>query len=551
MKQLTCFLGVLLIACCFARGAMPDVLPYGITELPVPPSPLKNETDPRVVDLLGGQLSNPDPLQRVRLLAEIGACKLPGGATYVKQAMTDADPLVRAQAALAAAGIGDKALLEDLKPLAKDADPRVRIAVMQAAGALGGDGLVATGLQDGDAAVVTAAITAALAGNADAIAAAMGKYPPATQLVAIRSLGRLAAASHAAVVAPFLSNEAIWMRSAAAEAIGWMKATTHTDTVDKLLADKHATVRRSALVAMANLTSAAEFQKRAIKALGDPDLSVRQASADLLIKFPTPDAIEALAGNLASESTRLHKSARDALVAIGQPSVSRAEQLLADAEPHRREDGSFILGRLKSDASLEKHIALLADQSWLVVRQAADSLGRIGRKEAVPELVRLANLAPAAAPATIEPTALVDYFASIENAIVACAYFDERSIVDVCRKVLPGKEKFPSSVRGAAAYAMGRMDVATGPGPGMFNRILNDQEDSGDVKTESLKAFGHMKAPAGKSWVGTDRSNSKISGDKVSDWLAYWVRWKLTGKDVDYDPLPDVWQAPVSIHVLP
>jgi hypothetical protein len=185
------------------------------------------------------------------------------------------------------------------------------------------------------------------------------------------------------------------------------------------------------------------------------------------------------------------------------------------------------------------------------VRQAADSLGRIGRKEAVPELVRLANLATVQQPDATSPLAFADYTGAIENAIVACAHFDERSIIAVCRKVLPDKTKIASSVRSASAYALGRMDDPKGPVPGMINRILNDQEDASDVKAEGLKALGHMKAPAARSWVGTSRADAKVAGDKFTDWVAYWVRWKLTGQEVPFEPLPDTWQAPVSIQILP
>ena len=550
MKRAILSFVLLLATCTIVHAALPEILPYGLDELPIPPGQPQNLNDPKVIDILGGQLNNPDAMERARILAEIGSCKLPNGAKYAQKGMSDAEPLVRAQAAKAAGSVGDKTLLDDLKKLAGDSDPRVRAAAVQAAGALGGEAIVATGLSDADASVVVAAVGSALPGNADAIAKALPGYPSATQLAAIRTLGRLGSDKYAGVVSPLLTSPSVAVRAAAVEAMGQMKATASAAAVEPLLADKHATVRRNALTATASLVPAAELQKRAIAALADVDLSVRENAANLLAKSPTADAVDALAGNLASESERLHVAARNALIAIGQPAVPKSEQLLTDADPRRREDASYILGQLKSDASIDKHVALLSDKDWQVVRQAAESLGKVGRKEAVPELVRLANLA--GAPLEGYPPDQAPFVVgAIERSIVACTAFDERSIIPVCQKVLPDKVHVASGIRAGAAYALGRMDDPKGKVPGVYNRILGDMEDGGDVKLESLKGLGHMKSTAGKKWAGTSRDDAAASGDRYMDWIAYWYRWKLTGKDVPYDPLPEPWQAPVSIHLLP
>ena len=56
--------------------------------------------------------------------------------------------------------------------------------------------------------------------------------------------------------------------------------------------------------------------------------------------------------------------------------------MLNHPDPRRREDGSQILGRLKSLYAIERHVALLSDSDWGVVTQAAKSLGQIGGREA-------------------------------------------------------------------------------------------------------------------------------------------------------------------------
>jgi HEAT repeat protein len=128
----------------------------------------------------------------------------------------------------------------------------------------------------------------------------------------------------------------------------------------------------------------------AIKMLGDADPTVRVAASDLLAAAPTPAGIGPLVEQLGVAYEPLHLSARAALLASGPLTIDAAVKLLDHADPRRREDGSYLLGELRNDAALQRHIALMDDKDWGVVRQAAWSLGLIGRTEAIPAIAKLA-----------------------------------------------------------------------------------------------------------------------------------------------------------------
>lgn len=537
-----------------ARAALPDTLPYG-QDLPVPPSPRVNVTPPKVVDLLGARLKNPYTTDRVQAIAEIGACELPAGAKYVRQAMADPDPQVRAQAARVATMVGDPTLAADLKKLQADADPAVRREVALAAGAMGDDAILSAALTDADPSVVLAAVTIARAAQADQLDTAMTKYPPATQVAAIRSLGRIGDARHAAAVAAFLepprgqsnSHISVLHETAALEAIGRMKANAHLPAVLQALSAQHPTVRRSALGALAAIAPADQVQPHAITALADADTSVRENAARVLQKFPTATALEALVKNLPAESSRLHEAAREAIVLVGQSAIPTAEKMLTDTDPRRREDGSYVLGRLKADAGFDTHVKLLTDADWGLVKQAAQSLGQIARPDAAGPLAELAKRAPAIQSLSTEENGAVAIEA-VEQAIVAATYLGEKSILPVCRQMLADQNRFSSALRSASAYAIGRLgDPADGKLPAALTRISIDPEEAESVRLECVKALGHLKLAAAKAVVGTDRGSAVYTGGRTGDWLSHWVRYRLTGQELPYVPLPDEYTARLSI----
>src|SRR5205814_9352821 len=105
-------------------------------------------------------------------------------------------------------------------------------------------------------------------------------------------------------------------------------------------------------------------QARAIQMLSDTDPTVRQAAAEVLTPVPSPAALEALVAQLGESYRRLHEATRQALIHPRDPSVRDAviqiaAKMLDDPDPRRREDASFVLGHLHSDAAIQRHIELL------------------------------------------------------------------------------------------------------------------------------------------------------------------------------------------------
>src|SRR5439155_8565362 len=178
----------------------------------------------------------------------------------------------------------------------------------------------------------------------------------------------------------------------------------------------HPTVRREATVAIAELIDEPARQAKAIQMLGDADPTVREAAAKVLTPMPSTQALAALVEQLNEAYVPLHEALRQALVhpgddAIRRATIDRAAEMLSDANPRRREDASYVLGGLHSNAAIEKHVALLlwdpknpAKADWPLIAQAAESMGFTGEASlAVPPLMILIKAAPDALEALQRP----------------------------------------------------------------------------------------------------------------------------------------------------
>ncbi len=546
--------------------------------VPMTPIVRVNETQPRTVELLGEAMKTPYLPRRVQLVTELGLTKLPAAAKFLREAMADPEPQVRAAAAWSAGQVGEPSLVADLKKLLHDSDAHVRIEAVLAGAALGDASFIDAGLADADTSVVVAAVSVAGAGQAGKLVAICNAAPAtgdsnapgnagksataggapaidatALRITAVRALGRIGDSQNSNPVAKFLNDPAVSLRAAAVESIGRMKAAGHSGTVESLLADAHPTVRRSALVAMSLLAkpspalndagpSTQQFQQRCITALADEDLSVRETAARLLQTSPTSDALPALMANLPNELSRLHTAVREAIVAIGPAAVASAEKLLTDSNPRRREDGSYLLGGLKSAASLEAHMALMKDPDWQVVRQAAVSLGQIGRKEAAPAVAAVSHLAdqPVLEPLSME---------AIEQSIVTSAELGDVSMLPMCKTILPARAKYSGTFRAAGAFLIGRLgDRDDKSLSKMLTHPLSDLEEADTVKFECVKALGQLKLPAAAGVVGKDRASAKYLGDARTDWLDYWVRSRVLGPQPPLTPFPMNWEASTSVY---
>jgi len=537
---------------CSAPAAVKDPLPYGMEGLNIPKAVEKNATSSRTVELLAqaAAASDASVTRRVQLVRDIGACKLSAGLKYVETAMGDPDPLVRGTAAQAAAVIGDASATKPLQKLLADPEPEVRREAILAGATLGDPSFAAAGLKETDELVLRGALNAASTPeHAKQIAARFDGLSPMLKTSALDALGRIGDASQASIAAGQLGGS-IPHKVAAIRALGQMKATAQVERVLKMLGDPHPTVRREAVDALSGVASVEVQQQQAIAMLGDEDRSVRHSAAKLLGAVPTADAVDALVKQLYEDYRPLHKAARDALVATGDPSVPAAVKLLDDSDARRREDGSYVLGKLKSDSGLERHIALMDDKDWGVVTQVANSLGEIGRKEAIPPLAKLAARGPTLRDEVKDPK---DYgaYSACEQSIVACGKLGHSAILPAIKPLIPFDEFQSGALRGAAVYAFGLLGDASDPTCATMMGLYPNPKEGENVKFESFKAAGHLNYKPALGLFSKWDSEQMISSSPNLRWIAHWSYERISGQTVPYTPPETSWTPDVAISDLP
>lgn len=570
-----------------ARADLPpidQVMAYGAAAVGAPTPERVNLTSPRTVELLAEALRRPGQAasRRAELVADLGATQLPAAVPAVTAAATDESPIVRSEVARALGRIGDPAAAATVKALANDPDPLVRAAVVRAASELSDTSLVPAGLKDADPAVVAAALSAAGKGDyvpahADAIAAAlptlsspllpaaleaMGRIglaaqagdvrdgpvdstkPPASSLATGGQVVRDLGARHGPTVATHAAaNRPVAQRVAAERALGQMRAEGQAKAVVAAAADPHPVVRREAALALPAVLPPADASAAVVALLDDRDPSVRTAAARAVARAPSPEAVAPLVRQLADEDSALHAAARAALVAVGEPAAAPAmAKLLDHADPRRREDASYVLGRLRSRAAYDRHVALTKDADWTTAAQAAQSLGLIGGDPATatgPALADLLTRATAAAPTA------PDAANAMEAALVAAGRLGYHPIVPAAVALFPKRSNAPTNARAAALWAWGVLGADDDARVAeLVPPLLSDPFEEADVKREGLKALGNRKAPNATS-IATNLPPS-ISGVEMLA-LAHWVGDRARGTRTPFSTEPVGWRAEVSI----
>ncbi len=551
-------------------AAVIDPSVYGDEGWNVPPAVPKNATRPRTVDLLKAQLALEEGLHRAQYIMEIGQCKLPSGLDAIKNAMADSDPHMRAQGLRSAGTIGDKSLQGDVEKLLGDPDAEVRreavIAACTIDGAHATDSVaVLKGLDDADPTVVIAALQyAKTAGEADAIAARTMKMQGIVQLEAINALGRLHAAKHADMVAGFL-NQDIAQKISALDSLRLMQARQHAAAVIALQGDKHPSVRRQAVTAMGALSDVPTQQQRALAMMLDNDPSVRTAAATILSDHPIMAAIPLLKKSLYDSYLPLHDAARPGLARPISPEMRQAEielaaPMLDDPDPRRREDASYILGEVRSDARLERHLELtrfptaftpgkpMAAIDWGVVTQACHSLGRIANPKAGPEMYAIAKLAPATMDEIKFATHVIPPMQTIKEAFVAAGQMGYTPVLSESKRLMAGPAQeqdgnMRASAIWALAYLTDKSDAATNQA---LAKVLGNQ----------METLGKFEASKALAWRGYKpalpalKTVSTKDPDAYGRFGAWWAVVHLTGEKSVYVPPDQEWTADVSVQDL-
>jgi HEAT repeats len=552
-------------------------LDFGLEGLSIPPARIVSGHTARTAELLGEAYRRLDPLvwKRARYVAELGRIGLTAGSPAVAEAMKDPSPQVRAEAARSAAAIGDAALLGDVEKLLGDADPDVRREAVLAGAALVRAGgkpttpAIERGLADGQPMVIGAAIEAAWTpDDAVRIAAKLSSLPADLQPEAALAVGPLKAARQSAALLPLLDSNDVVARAAAVAALGDIGDASRLDAVVAKLADAHPTVRREAVGAMGKLAAggdkAGEREKRALAMLADADPTVREAAARVLTPAPSPQAVAAFLPQLGVGYAPLHGAVREALSHPADDATKRAVidavvAMLGNADPRRREDASFVLGRLRSNAGADAHVAMLrwdkdaaTKTDWPLVAQAAESLGLIGGAGATGGLMALASAAPQALPPALPPPARSPQrdamAATMSNAVIALARLRHGPALKEAVRIL---QLEPASctprLRAAAAFAVGVLAPEGKSPPVNLFGIVDSIDEDHLTKVEAVKALGNLRYAAAAERLAA------LAGSGPSPdlrWVAHWAYERCSGKSIDYVPPTELREPPVSVTDL-
>jgi len=547
-------------------------LEYGVEGLAFPPVVILNGHTPRTAQLLGEAYRKHEPLvwKRVQYIADIGQAQQPAGSPYLIEAMTDAAAQVRAEAARSAAMVADAPLLPHVEKLLGDGDANVRREAVLAAAALAREqkktsSAIDVGLRDAQPQVIAAALQAAwTAEHAAAIAENLPRLSPQLQAVAAVALERLKASPHAPAVLAMLNGD-VPQRVAAVHTLGEIAAPGEFAAVQKMLQDPHPTVRREAILATGKLDPDITRKATAVQMLGDADPTVREAAARVLTPVATSEALNAIAQQLDVDYAPLHEAARQTLArpandAIRTATISMAADMLAHTNPRRREDASFVLGRLRSDAAIDRHVALLnwdskapANSDWLVIAQAAESIGMIGAGRGGTRGIELLMAIVTVAPDALQglPRPQRDHMThAMANALVAVARLDHRPAVAQAVRILQmNPDTCPAEIRAAAAFAIGVLiePRAVPPADVDFFAIYASPYEGHDAKIEAIKALGNMRHAASAERL---KSISESDGAPDLRWIAHWSYERAANTKVPYTPPTHRREIPVTITDL-
>jgi HEAT repeat protein len=547
-------------------ASLPDAaLDWGREGLTIPPAQVINAHTPRTAQLLGAAYHNEKTLvwKRAQYVAELGLVQMKAGVPYIVEAIADPSPLVRSEAARAAGMINDPSLLAEVQTLLRDESPLVRREAVLACAKLARafnrpSPAINQGLEDSDAQVVAAALEAAwTAQHARDIARQVESLPDDLKAPAAEALGRLKAADQAEALLPLLSGS-VAQRCTAVRALGAMAAGSQRGAVLRMLEDPHPTVRREAVAAMPHVAEPAVRDGRAIAMLHDSDPTVRETAARVLTPFPSMQALLPLTAQLDHGYAPLHHAAREALVHPGSEELSaavidRAAEMLSHDNPRRREDASYLLGRLRSDAAFDRHVELLRWDSvdvnandWMLVAQAAESAGLIGDGRAVEPLLKLVEASPDALTG-MELAQRLAMSQAMSNALVALARLQHRPALGQAARILDldPQGAAPPSLRAAAAFAVGVLGEAGRVPQGVNLIAIYDSVYEGpQTKFEALKALGNLRH---KSSLSALQGIAQSSPSPEMRWIAHWSYERTAGTSATYHPPTVLHLPPVSI----
>lgn len=508
-------------------------LPFGTEGMTIPDPLIRNPATPRLVSLIASQLQvETSPSRRARLVRDLGMTARAEAVEPVIASLRDPQPMVRASAVASLRQLEAKGSIDALRPLLNDPDGAVRVAAYRT-------------MVEWDASLVDALAPASIdpleaclsrstgptTREATRIAGAMASLSASQQPTALRQLARHRSAEHVPLAVTFLKSPRVANVVAALEVIGANGTADDGAAVRPLLTHAHPRVRATALTTLDKLGTE-DRGEVALRALDDEDLEVRVSACRVLARSPSAVSVPKLSQQLDDGYPPLRYAAREALLAAGQagiPSVvEQAVILLQQDHPRRQEDGSYLLGQLRREEALQRHIELTRSPDVVTAGQAARSLTRIGRREAGPAMIDLCKR-------MLRQRSTPGAALAGRDAIVAAAELGARDILGVTTRIIPQIEDQPSEMRAAAAYAAGLLgDPADERLIDVLRARLTDELETSEVQFESAKALGALKA---SSIVPLLRDLGGGSFDPSLRYMAHVAADHIEGRKTPFVPM--------------
>ncbi|GIW77536.1 MAG: hypothetical protein KatS3mg104_2599 [Phycisphaerae bacterium] len=488
------------------------LIPYGPIAAPVAPEQVV--VNPRTVEMIGQALRiTKDVPTRARWVADLGRCPVPQARILLQKLLSDPDPLIRS-GAIHALRHHPQTEPEILIGLLDDPSPLVRQELIRS----GLSQAIVRGVQDNDPAVRTAALGRSVDVSTDqAILQQLPELDPTLQVLGIRTLARRGYEPCVPVITGLLNSESVAVRVSALEGLCELRAITR-EQIDAQLKHAHSSVRVAAVRA-SRVLNESDRTTVARTGLSDPDVSVRAESARLEV---TGDSswVSIYFDQLSVGYRPLREASRDALVrlagvdsAVFKMVVDRSIALLTDSDPHRRIDGSYLLGQLRSNAGLEKHLRLLEDDDWRVVDQAVRSMGLIKDPRTGEALIRVIQRAMdeknVSSPDQVGPR-----FSAAEQAILSCVELNHVPVLQTTAS-FNLRRTAQTSVRTASVYALGRL----GTSEQVFSSLrallsrVADPEESPTVVIEAIKSMGNARVSEAVPVLEKIRQDQNLSSD--------------------------------------
>lgn len=190
----------------------------------------------------------------------------------------------------------------------------------------------------------------------------------------------------------FLADESAPMRSGAVALLRSFGVKESASHIAPLLEDADPGVRGAALVALVGFGFTGAHDAT-LKMLSDPEQLVRRAAVRAVVCLGPTDAGASIAAIIPDQDQRVTRAAIAVLESIGEIDVltNRAIELLGSDESRERNCGAGILMSHPTPQAADALIERLehSEDDWMLRSKVVMALARIGRREAVPELIAL------------------------------------------------------------------------------------------------------------------------------------------------------------------